>query len=109
MALEHTVTAGDVATAAGLRGDTAAAKATEALELAVEELEEALAGAWRLPGPKTLNAMVLRVAVDGARATKANGNAAQSTQLEDGQQVRAPRDPLAGVRTRLARYVVSFG
>lgn len=106
-AIVTTVTAETVATRAGLRGEGAVVEAGRLLELAVVELGEALEGAFRQPPAVVVDEMVLRVAVDAARATRTAGAGAQTT-VEDGQQVRAPRDPLASVRPRLARYVVGM-
>lgn len=109
--LTTTVDAEAVAKRAGLRAGGAPdlVEAGRCLALALEELNEALAHRFRDPGELTFDEMVLRVAVDVARATRRTDAGGQSTQLEDGRQVPAPRDPLASVRPRLARYVVGIG
>lgn len=108
MALEFTLTPAEVADRAGLRGPTAIPEATRCLELAKVELEEALSGAFRPVPPEVADEMALRVAVDAARAAKTAGAGGQATQVEDGRQIPAPRDPLASVRPRLARYTVGL-
>lgn len=108
MPLAHTVTKDAVAKRAGLRGDTADAEATRCLELAAVELEEALEGAFRQPPAEVVDEMVLSVAVDLTRAGKTSTAGQQATQVEGGTVVRAPRDPLASVRPRLARYTVGL-
>lgn len=109
--LTTTVTAETVAQRAGLRrdGQPDLVEAGRVLALALVELGEALEGAWRPMPAEVVDECVLRMAVDAARAARTGGTGGQTTQLEDGTQVRAPRDPLASVRPRLARYVVGIG
>jgi hypothetical protein len=108
MALTTTVTAEDVATRAALRGDDATEKAEKALALALELLEQALADAYRQPGPEDVDEMVLRVAQDACTTRRTGGTGGQTTRVEDGQQVRVSRDPLASARDMLGRYVIGL-
>lgn len=101
-----TVTASQVAARIGLKDDDP--RAVALLPRADALVTDALSGRFRDPSEGVRDEMVLSVAFALHDRTKSSHGIAQSTVMEGATPVRAPRDPLASIRTLLAEYVVGL-
>lgn len=103
MTFTTTLTADQVATKLRISDQ---AEAKRVYDTALGHLTEACVVTFRnIPEP-VADDMLLRVAQAVNDGTRAPHGAAQLANMEAGQAVRAPRDPLAPVRPVLALYVV---
>lgn len=100
-----TVTNAQVAERIGVKDE---AKVEDVRVRAEAMVTDALTGAFRQPADGVRDEMVLSVAFALWDRKKSSHGIAQSTVMEGATPVRAPRDPLASIRSMLADYVVGI-